>query len=195
MVETVCPSFEEAELTSSEAQGPKLPPTYPPKTPPPQKKPAEAPRPQPSTKSKTEAEVAVRRPRMIVRNRRTAAFTFRADEWAAKKAARQAVETVRGWDYPALNESDLEVAVQRLVTAAVADGGKRLSVHLGDQDEKVLVAVLSHVAGTPDDGMLGEVAALATVDSAGTDSGPDGRRMWAVLDATLQRPRAGKTAA
>ncbi|MGW7100034.1 hypothetical protein [Streptomyces sp. NPDC054838] len=132
---------------------------------------------------------------MTVRNRRTAALTFRADEWAAKKAARHAVGTVRGWGYPALDERDLEAAVEQLVTAAVADGGKRVSVHLGDQDRKVLVAVLSHVCGAPDDSVLGGVAALATVESAGTDSADDGRRMWVVLDAAPRRQRARHTAA
>ncbi|MFE4634875.1 hypothetical protein ACFRJ1_16080 [Streptomyces sp. NPDC056773] len=74
------PVREEAELTSPEAKGPKLPPTYPPKTPPPQKKPTEAPRPQPTTKPKSESEIAVRRPRMVIRNRRTAAIALRADQ-------------------------------------------------------------------------------------------------------------------
>ncbi|MER6393799.1 hypothetical protein ABT236_35775 [Streptomyces sp. NPDC001523] len=175
-------------MASPEAKGPKVPPAYPPKTPPPQKKPVEPPRPQPATSPKT--QVAVRRPRMVVRNRRTAALTFRADSWAAKKAALQAVEIVRGWDYPALDESDLATVVRRLVTVAVADGGKRVSVHLGDQEQKVLVAVLSHVPGAPDDSVLGQVAALATVDSAGTDSAPDGRRMWVVLDAAPRSPRS-----
>ncbi|MGW6972340.1 hypothetical protein [Streptomyces sp. NPDC054952] len=132
---------------------------------------------------------------MVVRNRRTAALMFRADTWAAKKAAGQAVETVRGWGYPALDESDLAMVVQQLVTAAVADGGKRVSVHLGDQEQKVLVAVLSHVPGAPDDSVLGQVAALATIDSVGTDSAPDGRRMWAILDAAPRRPRTATTAA
>lgn len=188
--ETCC---KEDKLASPESKGPKVPPAYPPKTPPPQKKPVEPPRPQPATSPKT--EVAVRRPRMVVRNRRTAALTFRADEWAAKKAAGQAVETVRGWDYPALDESDLATVVQQLVTAAVADGGKRVSVHLGDQEQKILVAVLSHVPGAPNDSVLGQVAALATVDSVGTDSAPDGRRMWAILDAAPRPPRTATTAA
>ncbi|GLW04068.1 hypothetical protein Slala05_76980 [Streptomyces lavendulae subsp. lavendulae] len=55
-------------MTSAEAKGPKLPPTYRPESP------------EPATKPKTEA--AVRRPRMIVRNRRTVVLTLRADQWA-----------------------------------------------------------------------------------------------------------------
>ncbi|AXE27544.1 hypothetical protein C0216_16150 [Streptomyces globosus] len=76
-----------------------------------------------------------------------------------------------------------------LVGAAVADGGKRLSVHLGDQEGKILVAVLSHVVGAPDDGVLAQVAGLAATCAVGTDTGEDGRRMWAVLDTAPRRPR------
>ncbi|MHC6630169.1 hypothetical protein ACYTFC_29410 [Streptomyces globosus] len=181
-------------MTSPEARGPKVPPTHPPKTPPPQRKPVEAPRPQPAAKPK---EVAVRaRPRMVVRNRRTAALAFPADRWAAGKAARQAVETVRGWGYAGAHEEDVEQSVRVLVGAAVADGGKRLSVHLGDQEGKILVAVLSHVLGAPDDGVLTQVAALAATCAVGTDTGEDGRRMWAVLDTAprRRRPAPGPTA-
>ncbi|MGO4456607.1 hypothetical protein AB4039_04655 [Streptomyces sp. M-16] len=173
-------------MTSPEAKGPKVPPSHPPRTPPPQKKPVEPPRPQPATKSANELPLRTQ-PRMVVRNRRTAAHPFRADEWAPTKAVRQVLETVRGWGYPALDVEDLESVVRLLVTAAVADGGKRLSVHLGDQDQKVLVAVLSHATGALDQTVLGTVAALATVDSVGTDTGEDGRRMWAVLDGEPRR--------
>ncbi|MFE4634874.1 hypothetical protein ACFRJ1_16075 [Streptomyces sp. NPDC056773] len=101
----------------------------------------------------------------------------------------------RGWGYPALDEADLDSTVRTLVTAAVTDGGKRLSIHLGDQDHKLLVAVLSHTAGATDDTVLPTVASLRTVDSAGTDTGDDGRRMWAVLDTAPRRRRAGGTTA
>lgn len=53
---------------------------------------------------------------------------LRADKWAAKKAPCQAVEAVCGWDCPTLDENHLVTVVQQLVTAAVADGGKRVSV-------------------------------------------------------------------
>ncbi|ATZ29175.1 hypothetical protein SLAV_37050 [Streptomyces lavendulae subsp. lavendulae] len=188
------PCCEEAALTSPEAKGPKVPPSHPPRTPPPQKKPVEPPRPQPATKSADEMPVRSQL-RMVVRNRRTAAHPFRADEWAPAKAVRQVLGTVRGWGYPDLDEDDLERVVRVLVTAAVEDGGKRLSVHLGDQDHKVLVAVLSHTTGAPDQAVLGTVATLATVDSVGTDTGEDGRRMWAVLDAEPRRRPVRGTAA
>ncbi|MFE9220254.1 hypothetical protein ACFYN3_28390 [Streptomyces lavendulae] len=167
-------------MTSAEAKGPKLPPPYRPESP------------EPAAKPKTEA--AVRRPRMIVRNRRTIVLTFRADRWAASKASDRTAEALRAWGYPDLNEGDLKAAVHRLVTAAVADGGKRVSVHLGDQDQKVLVAVLSHVTGPSDERVLSDVMALDTIDSAGTDTGADGRRLWIVLDAAPRRRRGHTTA-
>ncbi|WP_240805636.1 hypothetical protein [Streptomyces sp. A1547] len=132
------------------------------------------------------------RPRMEIRNRQTAGLTFRADPWAAGKAGARATATVRSWGYAHLDEPDLEAAVRRLVDAAVADGGKRISVHLADQDHRILAVALSHVAGSaPDAGaVLTELAALRTVVSCGSDVGPDGRRVWALLDAAP--PRRGK---
>lgn len=187
----VISAFREAELTIPEAKGPKVPPSYPPRSPPPQKKPVEAPRPQPVVKPKSELGTA--RPRMRISNRQTAALTFRADEWAAKKAAGQALQTVRGWGYPGLDEQDLEAAVRLLVDAAVRDGGRRISVHIGDQADKILVVALSHRAGTlPEGDVFTELRALATVDSCGDDLADDGRRVWAVLDAAPRTPYARK---
>lgn len=166
-----------------EAKGPKVPPSYPPKSPPPQKKPVEAPRPQPATKPKGLAGRT--RLRMAVRNRRTAALTHRSDPWAARKAAAQAVSMVRSWGYPHLDGADLEAVVVRLVGVAVADGGRRVSVHLADQDRQVLVMVLSHHAQEcpPDETLLGELAVVRTVVSCGSDTAEDGQRLWALLDA------------
>ncbi|MFE2475113.1 hypothetical protein [Streptomyces sp. NPDC059389] len=131
------------------------------------------------------------RPRMQIRNRQTAGLTFRADQWAAKKAGAQATATVRAWGYAHLDEPDLDTAVRRLVQAAVADGGKRISVHLADQDHRILAVVLSHVcaAAPGGDAVLGELAALRTVVGCGSDIAPDGRRLWALLDAAPRTPR------
>ncbi|KMO94372.1 hypothetical protein ACS04_29570, partial [Streptomyces roseus] len=62
--------------------------------------------------------------------------------------------------------------------AAVADGGKRISVHLADQDHRILAVALSHVAGAAPGGddVLAELAALRSVVSCGSDLAPDGRR-------------------
>ncbi|ROR00043.1 hypothetical protein EDE04_6600 [Streptomyces sp. 2132.2] len=131
------------------------------------------------------------RPRMEIRNRQTAGLTFRADQWAAKKAGARATATVRAWGYADLDEPDLDTAVRRLVQAAVADGGKRISVHLADQDQRILAVALSHVgdAAPGEDAVLTEIAALRTVVSCGSDLAPDGRRVWALLDAAPRAPR------
>ncbi|WP_073907752.1 hypothetical protein [Streptomyces sp. CB00455] len=136
---------------------------------------------------------------MEIRNRRTAGLVFRADAWAARKAAAQTAVQVRAWGYAAVGERDLEAAVGLLVETAVADGGKRVSLHLADQDDRILVVALSHrpapaaAPGTVDrvDGLLAALAALGTVVGCGTDRAEDGRRLWALLDATPPRPRAG----
>ncbi|MEU7553705.1 hypothetical protein AB0B01_15390 [Streptomyces sp. NPDC044571] len=123
-------------------------------------------------------------PRMQIRNRQTAGLTFRADEWAAQKAGAQATARVRAWGYPHLDEHELDTAVRLLVRAAVADGGRRISVHLADQDHRILAVALSHVTGTaPDDGVLTELASLRSVVGCGTDAAADGRRLWVLLDA------------
>ncbi|WP_327308961.1 hypothetical protein OG730_40285 [Streptomyces sp. NBC_01298] len=135
-----------------------------------------------------------RRPRMQIRNRQTTVLTFRADQWAAAKAAQQALTTVRGWGYPELDADDLDAAVNLLVNTVVKDGGKRVSVHLADQDQKILVLVLGHVPDPgPNENILGSLGALRTVDSCGTDAAEDGRRVWALLDAEPRR--LGGTAA
>lgn len=146
--------------------------------------PVAAPRaPRPQVAAEPRAQLSLPRPRMRIRNRQTAALTFRADEWAAPKAVGQALETVRGWGYPGLDERDLAAAVRVLVDAAVRDGGRRVSVHLGDQADKILVIALSHRPGSaPEGDAFAELQTLATVDSCGDDLAEDGRRVWAVLD-------------
>ncbi|MET9605916.1 hypothetical protein ABZZ17_12725 [Streptomyces sp. NPDC006512] len=153
-------------MTAPEATEPTMPPSFPPKSAPP----------------------ASPRARMRIRNRQTVALAFRADPWTPKRAAARALATIRGWGYPGLAEHDLERAVLLLVEAVVKDGGKRVSLHLGDQDEKILVIALSHRPGTSREGELfDELGALATLDSCGDDLADDGRRLWALLDASPRR--------
>ncbi|MEU9256149.1 hypothetical protein AB0D66_30485 [Streptomyces sp. NPDC048270] len=165
-----------------EAKGPKVSPSFPPTSPPPQKRPVEPPRPQPTTKPKSVTGVP---PRLVVHNRRTQVLAFCADQWAAKKAAGQAALAVAEWDYPLLDEHDFLKAVHGLVRAAVDGRGKRVSVHLADQDAKILVMVLNHqdsdqeVAGQ----VPAEVALLRTLDACGTHTDHDGHTWWALLDA------------
>ncbi|MFJ6486593.1 MULTISPECIES: hypothetical protein [unclassified Streptomyces] len=165
-----------------EAKGPKVPPSFPPKSPPPQKKPVEPPRPQPVTKPKSVTGVP---PRLVVTSRRARVLAFRADRWAAKKAAAQAALAVAEWGYPLLDEHDFLKTVHGLVHTAVAAGGKRVSVHLADQDAKILVMVLNHQI-TEQDGagqIPTEVAALRTVDACGAHTDHDGHAWWALVNA------------
>ncbi|MEU3671840.1 hypothetical protein [Streptomyces virginiae] len=148
----------------------------------------EPPRPQPTTKPKSLTGVP---PRLVVTSRRTRVLAFRADRWAAKKAAAQAALAVAEWDYPLLDEHDFLRAVHGLVDTAVAAGGKRVSVHLADQDNKILVMVLNHQAGEQEvvGAVPAEVAVLRTIDACGAHTDHDGHAWWALLDA---QPRPKK---
>ncbi|MFD7628844.1 hypothetical protein ACFV7Q_22890 [Streptomyces sp. NPDC059851] len=136
------------------------------------------------------------RARLAVRNRQTAALVYRSDEWAAKKAAGEALATVRGWGYGELDAGDLDEVVRLLVGAVVTDGGKRVSVHLADQDRSVLVLVLSHRvdAGRGERQLLTDLATVPSVHTCGSDVGEDGRRVWALLHARPRPRRTGRVA-
>lgn len=164
-----------------EAEGPQVPPSYPPKSPPPRKKPVEAPRPQPAT---TENSLTGVPPRLVVTSRRARVLAFRADQWAAKKAAGQAALAVAEWHYPLPDEHDFLKTVHGIVRTAVAAGGKRVSVHLADQDNEILVMVLNHQTDTHGnaEAVPAEVAMLRTVDACGTHADHDGHAWWALLN-------------
>ncbi|WP_445270293.1 hypothetical protein [Streptomyces sp. DSM 41634] len=102
-----------------EARGPKVPP--------PRKKPVEPPRPQPTTKPKSLTGVP---PRLVVTSRRARVLAFRADQWAAKKAAAQAALAVADWGYPLLDEHDFLKTVHGLVHTAVAASGQSARVRV-----------------------------------------------------------------
>ncbi|MFD3726722.1 hypothetical protein [Streptomyces sp. NPDC058671] len=181
-------------------KGPKVPPSYPPRTPPPQKKPVEAPRPQPSTKPVSttlplpgpgQARLETRRPRMSIRARRAANWALTGYSWVAGQAVGKVTEAVRGWGYAHPDDDALEKTVRMLVGAATADGGRRISVHLADQDDMLLIAVLSHTGSEPDETILSDLAAVPGTASCGTDTSEDGRRVWAVL--STERPRSRAT--
>ncbi|MGW4725481.1 hypothetical protein [Streptomyces sp. NPDC004291] len=190
-----------------DGKGPKLPPTYPPRTPPPQKKPVEPPRPQPKTKPVSttptvtslplpgpdQARVQTRRPRMTVRARRAANWALTAYPWTAAQVVDKATDTVRAWGYVHPGDENLAATVRLLVGAATADQGRRISVHLADQDDMLLIAVLSHTESEPDETILTGLAAVPGTASCGTDVSHDGRRVWAVL--STERPRTRTTPA
>ncbi|WP_260606741.1 hypothetical protein [Streptomyces sp. WAC08241] len=173
-----------------DGKGPKLPPTYPPRTPPPQRKPVEPPRPKPSTRPVTtsllppgpgQARVQTRRPRMTVRNRRAANWALTAYPWTAAQAVTKVTAIVRAWGYAHPDDDQLQQTVRLLVGATAADNGRRISVHLADQDGMLLVAVLSHTDAVPDETVLASLASVPGTTSCGTDASDDGRRVWAVL--------------
>ncbi|WP_405697758.1 hypothetical protein [Streptomyces sp. NBC_01185] len=149
-------------------------PDHPPKTPPPTKRPLSPPRP--------ETGLAEPRVRMEMRNRRAANWTLEAAPWSAGKASRAVVSRLHEWGYRQADQAASDLT-ELLVRTAVGDGGKRVSVHLADQDRQALIVSLSHQVGLAvcDETLLRELAALGAV-SCGSDTAEDGRRVWVVLD-------------
>ncbi|MCZ1011924.1 hypothetical protein [Streptomyces lydicus] len=116
-----------------------------------------------------------------------------SNRWAADKVASRVVEALQDWGYRTDEDAVKEVS-RLLVEAAVADEGKRISVHVADQDAMALVVVLSHRPGiAPDDDVLARIAGITVTSSCGTDAAPEGRRVWALMDtrtkaATVAQP-------
>ncbi|GGU46750.1 hypothetical protein [Streptomyces violascens] len=160
-------------------------PDYPPKTPPPPKRPVEPPRPE----GATAASAVVVRPRLVARiaNRRAANWTLENAPWTPAKAARHVVGKLAEWGYrlDAGKEAGITEVTVLLTRAALTDGGRRISLHLADQDHQALILLLSHQSGhTPEDGdLLREVTGRGVV-SCGTDTDQEGsgRRRWALID-------------
>lgn len=126
-------------------------PDYPPKSPPPPKKPVELPRPE----GGTTGSVLVR-PRLAARiaNRRAANWTLENASWAPAKAGRYVAGKLGDWGYRLDDEREESItAVTVLLTrAALTDGGRRISLHLADQDHQALILILSHQAGHAPEG-------------------------------------------
>jgi hypothetical protein len=97
-------------------------------------------------------------------------------------ARKLVVGRLNDWGYQGTHDVAGDVT-ELLVGTAVDDGGRRVSVHLADQDRQVLVVVLSHMSGlaVTDEEVLPRVAALGA-SSCGADTAQDGRRLRAVLD-------------
>lgn len=163
-------------------------PDYPPKTPPPPKRPVEPARPDPPSAPAPKKSDApeLRRPAAFIRNRRVINWRLENAPWSPGKAAGNVVEQLTAWGYCGTEaQRDRFTAVTRtLATAALSDGGKRISVHLADQDGHALVVAMSHQSATvPDEAFLTEVTALG-VASCGTDVNQDdaGNQRWALVE-------------
>jgi hypothetical protein len=167
------------------------PPSYPPKTPPPPKKPPNPPRPNPQDPKPPPSQVVPTARRGVgMANRRGANWVLESAPWAAGKARAAVVEQLGKWKFraaPAAVEA-VEAVTTLLVQAAVADGGTTVSVHLSDQDGQACILALSHhtglATGLDDTGgdVLHQITAHQPVTGCGTDTGPDGRRIWAIVE-------------
>ncbi|MET9294397.1 hypothetical protein [Streptomyces sp. NPDC003077] len=164
-------------------------PDYPPKTPPPPKRPVEPPRPEPDTKpAPHKTALATRRPAVVIRNRRVTNRVFENAPWSPGKAARHVGEQLTAWGYGdrvAVREDRCAKVTKELVRAALGDGGKRVTVHVADQDDTALILVLSHQDGPvtdPDPAFLAKISTLGVL-SCGTETerNEPGNRRWALL--------------
>lgn len=105
--------------------------------------------------------------------------------YAPGKAVRLVVDQLQAWDYRP-DRKTVTTVMGLLIPAAVADGGRRISVHLADQDHRALILVLSHQDGPDphdDDALLLRLAG-AGVLSCGVDTDPadgGGHRRWALI--------------
>ncbi|MFD6424695.1 hypothetical protein [Streptomyces sp. NPDC060198] len=124
-----------------------------------------------------------------MRNRQGANWSYESAAWVPGKARRKVLEQLGAWGHrlgPVAVRA-LDSATDLLVATAVGDGGRKVSVHLSAQDGQACVVVLSHRSAlapghAPDgDDVLHRVTALPGVEGCGTETGPEGRRLWAVV--------------
>ncbi|MDG4859046.1 hypothetical protein P8605_12925 [Streptomyces sp. T-3] len=168
----------ETPYTGPEAAKPR--PDYPPKTPPPPKKPPSPPPPQ-----QLGPDVPVRlqavRGRRVMANRKGATWPLEAQAWAGKKAVTKVTDQLTAWGLP--SPASLDEVVRLLITSVVQDGGRRVSLHLAEENRQALILVLSHQPEPPDlaDTVLPRLHALGAV-SCGTEVTAEGRQVWALLD-------------
>ncbi|MEV4975563.1 hypothetical protein [Streptomyces scopuliridis] len=172
-------------------------PDYPPKTPPPPKRPVSPPRPEippaqgvPRPRGPQGPLTGTARRGVAMRNRRGVNWPMEAAPWSVKGVQRRITNQLGEWGYrPALAALEaVQAVVGHLVTAALGDGSRRISVHLTDQNRQICVLVLSHQTGQATghapvgDDTLTRITEYPIVSSCGTDTAADGRRLWAVID-------------
>ncbi|BDT39549.1 hypothetical protein [Streptomyces yaizuensis] len=118
-------------------------------------------------------------------NRPGAAWTLESQPWSAPKAARLVDQQLAQWG--AQGPGTTAELVTLLVATAVADGGRRVSLHLAEQNGAALVLALSHQPTPPplDDTALSRLRTLGAL-SCGTETTIHGRTVWAVVALTPQ---------
>jgi hypothetical protein len=118
-----------------------------------------------------------------MKNRPGTSWTLENAPWVPKKAADQVADRLTTWGFTPPEQ--LPDIVKSLVKAVLADGGRRVSVHLSEQHGQVLVLALSHQAAGEDKDheLLTAVHDLGAA-SCGTETTAEGRRVWALLDLT-----------
>lgn len=161
-------------------------PDYPPKTPPPPKRPPSPPPPQTRAGQDMPAGQQVGRGRRVMKNRPGAAWSLEAQPWAATKAVTEVTARLAKWG---VTEPDgLDEVVRFLVGTVAADGGRHVSLHLAEQDDQALILAFSHQPEAADlgDTVLPRLHELGAV-TCGTEVTPEGRQVWAVLDAARRR--------
>ncbi|MER5950206.1 hypothetical protein ABT127_29555 [Streptomyces sp. NPDC001904] len=175
--------------SSTEPENIKPRPDYPPKTPPPPKRPPSPPPPDPP-RSEAEALLAGlpvpqrahrRHGLPVMKNRQGASWTLETGAWIPKKAAGHVTDRLATWGLRA--PDTLGDVVQMLVSTVQGDGGRRISVHLSEQDGRALILALSHQAPTTPlaDEALVSLRGLGAA-SCGTETTAEGRQIWALLD-------------
>ncbi len=162
-------------------------PDYPPKTPPPPKRPIEPPRPE-------QQDAPLPAP-VTIRGRSVRNWALTPSPAAAARVGREVADVLHRWGYRPKDDRPRQ-AVELLVRSAAEDGGRRISLHLADDEQRnqVMVLALSHRQDMPpgdDDQVLRDTQYMRALSAlgprdVGVETTPDGRRWWAGLD--LPRP-------
>lgn len=166
-------------------------PDYPPKTPPPPKGPVKPLPPEQQTASPPAS--------VTIRGRSVRNWAVTPGKGVAARVGREVATALHQWGYR-LKDDQPQQAVELLLRSAAHDGGRRVSLHLADDEDRnqVMLLALSHRQDMPpsdDDQVLRDaedmrdLAALGIRD-VGMETTPDGRRWWAGLD--LPRPRTAR---
>lgn len=175
------------DVPNSEPDTAKPRPDYPPKTPPPPKRPPSPPPPDPPRSHHRLLE-GLPVPQHsghagipVMKNRRGMAWAMEAQPWTGKKAVRHVAGKLGEWGIKM--PASLDEVVSVLVSTVIADGGRRISVHLSEQDHRILILAISHHAspGALDEHVLPTLRDLGAT-SCGTELTGNGRQLWALLN-------------